>query len=92
MKAAQLIATQAKDASDAMTQAEASAIAVDQNFTLEMTKWTFADNSILAVRDIDVFGIDADDEQSIKAYGDWVGADDPAEVLEVGRLLGALHE
>jgi hypothetical protein len=56
-----------------------------------MTKWTFDDNSVLAVRDIEVFGLNADDAESIRAYAAWVGTESAAEVAEVERLLEALE-
>jgi len=69
-------------AADAMEQAEARAIGADQRWDLEMTKWTFDDNSVLAIRAGDMLAIDADDAASIRAYGEWIGddADEQAEV------------
>jgi len=89
MKIAQQIAQHR--AAEAMEQAEARAIAKDQNWSLGMTKWTFDDNSVLAVRGVEVCGVDADDVNSIRAYGRWVG-DDAAEQAEVSRLLEALED
>lgn len=93
MKTAQRIATENKSAFDASQAAEAVAIAKDQNWTLGMTKYTFDDNSVLAVRDVDFFGFDADSAESIRAYAVWLGADiDAAEREEVDRLLEALED
>lgn len=89
MKTAQTLAQ--LPAAAAMEAAEAKAIAKDQDWTLGMTKYTFDDNSVLAVRDIDVFGFDADDAESIRAYAAWVGTESTAEVAEVARLLEALE-
>ncbi len=77
-------------AADAMEQAEARAIGADQRWDLEMTKWTFDDNSVLAIRAGDMLAIDADDAASIRAYGEWIG-DDADEQAEVERLLEALE-
>lgn len=93
MKTAQTIAAESKSASVAMGVAEKKAIAKDQSWSLGMTKYTFDDNSVLAVRDVEVFGFDADDSDSIRAYSQWLGADiDEAESDEVERLLEALEE
>ena len=90
-KQAQQIKTTSKTAGEAMEAAAASAIAKDQNWTLGMTKFTFDDNSVLAVRDVELFAIDADSADSIRAYGSWVGTEDAAEVAEVERLLEAVE-
>ena len=93
MKTAQTIAAESKTASAAMEAAEARAIAKDQVWALEMTKYTFEDNSVLAVRDVEVFGFDADSAESIRSYAAWLGSDiDDAESAEVERLLEALEE
>lgn len=91
-KQAQQIAETFKQASAATEAAEVKAIAKDQNWTLGMTKYTFDDNSVLAIRDVELFAIDADDAASIRAYGAWVGTDDAEEVAEVERLLEALAQ
>lgn len=80
-----------KSAADAMDQAAARAIAEDQVWHLEMTKWTFDDNSVLAIRAGEMQAIDADDAVSIRAYGKWIG-DDEQEQAEVERLLEALGD
>jgi hypothetical protein len=90
MKQAQSIA-QAASASAAQDAAEKSAIAKDQDWTLGMTKYTFDDNSVLAVRGVQLFGFDADDAKSIRAYGKWVGTESADEVAEIERLLEALE-
>lgn len=92
MKTAQLISEQVKSAADATERAEASAIAQDQSWALEMTKFTFDDNSVLAVRNTEFFGFDADDAESIKAYSAWLATDNAEETAEVARLLEALEE
>ena len=93
MKTAQIIAAESKSASVAMETAEQKAIAKDQSWSLGMTKYTFDDNSVLAVRDVEVFGFDGDDAESIRAYAEWLGEDiDAVETDEVERLLEALEE
>ena len=93
MKTAQIIAAESKSASVAMETAEQKAIAKDQSWSLGMTKYTFDDNSVLAVRDVEFFGFDADDAESIRSYSKWLGDDtDEAESDEVERLLEALEE
>jgi len=93
MKTSQIIAAESKSAGIAMEAAEQKAIAKDQSLSLGMTKYTFDDNSVLAVRDVEFFGFDADDAGSIRAYSEWLGADiDEAESEEVERLLEALEE
>lgn len=92
MKTAQLINDEVKSAADAMDRAAAVAIAQDQSWELEMTKYTFEDNSVLAVRNTEFFGFDASDAESIKAYSAWLASDDAEESAEVERLLEALEE
>ena len=97
MKTAQIIAAEYNvggvAVETAMETAEQKAIAKDQSWTLGMTKYTFDDNSVLAVRDVDSFGFDADSSDSIRAYAAWLGSDiDKAEAEEVERLLEALEE
>lgn len=93
MKQAQQIAQDFPSAADAVVLAESLAIAKDQLWNLELTKYTFDDNSVLAVRNMDVFGFDADDAASIKAYAEWLDAGllDP-ESREIQRLLDALDD
>lgn len=92
MKTAQIIAAE-YNAADAADVAEGKAIAKDQCWGLEMTKYTFDDNSVLAIRNTDVFGFDADSAESIRDYAAWLGGDiDEAEGDEVERLLEAVEE
>jgi hypothetical protein len=90
MKTGQRLAADFPSAADAMPHAEAVAIAKDQNWKLELTKYTFDDNSVLAVSGPEVFGFDAADAASIRAYAEWLNADllDP-ESREIQRLLDA---
>jgi hypothetical protein len=92
MKQSQIIAANNRKAYAAAEAAEKCAIAKDQVWSLGMTKFTFDDNSVLAVRDVDVFAIDADDAASIRKYGEWIGSDSADETAEVERLLAAIKE
>lgn len=94
MKTAQFIAVE-ESAADAMELATKRAIAVDQNWTLELSKYTFDDNSVLAFRGCEYYGYDADDAESVRGYAVWLwtncaGASDAdlaAEHVEIIRLL-----
>ena len=91
-KIAQQIAAAHSNSTDAMEAADARAIAKDQVWSMEMTKYTFEDNSVLAVRDLEHFGFDADNAESIGAYKAWLGSDvDSTEAAEIERLLEALE-
>lgn len=98
MKTAQLIATE-ESASEAMDLATEKAIATDQNWQLELSKYTFDDNSVLVFSNWEYFGFDADDAESIRAYTVWFwkvtagySDDDRAtEHAEIRRLLEALN-
>jgi hypothetical protein len=91
-KIAQQIAAAHSNSTDAMEAAELRAIAKDQVWSMEMTKYTFDDNSVLAVRGPDHFGFDADSPDSIGAYKAWLGADvDASETSEIERLIEAIE-
>lgn len=98
MKTAQLIATE-ESAADAMELATKQAIATDQIWSLEVSKYTFDDNSVLAFRGWEYFGFDADDAESVRGYAVWLwkvtaGASDAdlaTEHAEIIRLLEALN-
>lgn len=91
-KQAQQIAETCKMSGDAMEAADQKDIAKDQDWSMEMTKYTFDDNSILAVRAEEFFAIDADNADSIKAYAKWLGDDvSDSERAEVERLLEAVE-
>lgn len=86
-------------AAEAMDIAIESAIACDHNWTLELDKYTFDDNSVLVFKGAEVFGFDADDAASISAYAVWVWTNTPGatdadlatENAEIRRLLEALN-
>lgn len=82
------IAQQIAEHPDMIEIAEAQAVAVDQVWEAELTKYTFDDNSVLAVSGSEVFALDANDADSIRAYGEFAGE---AEAEEVERLLEALE-
>lgn len=89
-KIAQQIAQEyANRTADVFDVAEDKAIAKDQVWEAELTKYTFDDNSVLAVSGSEIFGMDADDADSIRAYGEFAGE---AEADEVARLLEALED
>jgi hypothetical protein len=91
-KIAQQIADAHSSSTDAMEAAELRAIGKDQVWSMEMTKYTFDDNSVLAVRGPDHFGFDADSLDSIGAYKAWLGSGvDGSEAAEIERLLEALE-
>ena len=76
----------------AIMRAAECAIAKDKNRALCMTKYTFDDNSVLAVRGMTMCAFDADSLQSITDYASWLGHDiDDAELNEINRLLEALE-
>ena len=98
MKTAQIIATESS-ASEAMDLATEKAIATDQIWTLELSKYTFDDNSVLVFSGCEYFGFDADDAESIRAYTVWLwkvtcwasDAHRATEHAEIRRLLEALN-
>lgn len=100
MKVAQQIATEAlvSGAAEAMDLAIEHSIACDQNWNLELTKYTFDDNSVLVFSGAEVFGYDCDDAESIRGYAVWLwkntaeatDADRATEHAEIARLLEGL--
>lgn len=86
-------------AAEAMDIAIESAIACDHNWTLEISKYTLDDNSVLVFKGAEVYGIDADDAESIRGYAVWLwtntadatDADRATEHAEIIRLLEALN-
>ena len=90
MKTAERLAQ--KHLAVAIMRAAECAIAKDKNRALCMTKYTFDDNSVLAVREVSMCAFNADSLQSITDYASWLGDDiDDAELDEINRLLEALE-
>jgi hypothetical protein len=98
MKTSQLIATE-ESASEAMDLATEKAIAVDHIPALDISKYTFSDNSVLVFKGWEYFGFDADDWDSLREYTVWfwkvtAGASDADRATEHGeicRLFEALN-
>lgn len=89
MKIAQQLSQQyAENIAGVFAAAEAKAVAKDQVWEAELTKYTFDDNSVLAVSGSEMFGMDADDADSIRSYSEFAGA---TEAGEVARLLEAIE-
>jgi len=80
-------------AEEIIKKAEAMAIAKDEIWTGDgYTKYTFDDNSVLVLSGPVAYGIDADDAESIRGYGEWLDADARAkESEEIDRLIEALE-
>lgn len=101
MKFAQRIANDVVNtgAAEAMDIAIESAIACNHDFTLNVSKYTLDDNSVLVFSGAEVYGLDADDAESIRGYAVWLwkhtgdasDADRAGEHAEIRRLLEALN-
>lgn len=83
----------AKREKDPQAYAEAHAIAKDQMWEDEATKYIFDDNSFLVVQGMFACAVDADDAASLREYRKFFGTTiSPAEHDEINRLLGEIED
>ena len=92
MNTAQLIVNNAESASEAMDDAEAATIQRMHNNTADLSKYVFADASVLVFRGCDYFGFDLNDAESIRAYARWVATDDISESLFITLMIAKANQ
>lgn len=82
----------AKESSNPVEYAEKHAIAKDQNWQLETTKYTFDDNSFLVDRNGWFCAVDADSAESLREYRSFIGTIDDIELEEIKRMIEAIED
>lgn len=87
MKTAQLIVANAASASEAMDDAEAATITRMHNIYADLSKYVFADGSVLVFSGCDYFAFDLNDAQSIRAYARWVATDEVSECMYIAARI-----